>query len=327
MFNGKTIAAVVPAYNEEPHIGAVIDTLPACIDRAYVIDDGSTDDTWAEIEAHAARVNERREEGDETAEIVPIKHVKNRGVGGAIKTGYQHAYEDGMEVTAVIAGDGQAEPDIVERMIAPVAEGRADYSKGNRLLGRQRRDMPLFRQIGNFTLSLLTKIASGYWKVMDPQNGSTAISYEALDRLDLDELYEDFGFANDLLVRLNARGLTVADVPRRAVYKDETSHIKYETFIPKVSVLLLRDFLWRLRVKYLVRDFHPLTFFYYVGAATAGGGLLAGLKSVVSPESGTSRGTAALLFAVGWLFMLLAMVFDLKENEELQVLLYDEFDD
>jgi glycosyltransferase involved in cell wall biosynthesis len=327
MLNGKTIAAVVPAYNEEPHIGSVIDTLPDCIDRAYIIDDGSTDGTWAEIQSHAERVNERRETDDGPTEVVPIKHAENRGVGGAIKTGYQHAYEDGMEVTAVIAGDGQSEPDIVVRMIAPVAEGRADYSKGNRLLGRQRQQMPLFRQVGNFTLSLLTKIASGYWKVMDPQNGSTAISYEALSRLDLDDLYEDFGFTNDLLVRLNARGLTVADVRRRAVYKDETSHIRYKKFIPKVSVLLLRDFLWRLRVKYLVRDFHPLAFFYYIGAATAGGGLLAGLKATVDRDSGTSRGTAALLFVLGWLFMLLAMVFDLKENEELQLLLYDEVDE
>ncbi|WP_336362290.1 glycosyltransferase family 2 protein [Halalkalicoccus salilacus] len=324
MYNDKTIAAVVPAYNEEPFIGDVIETLPEFIDRAYVIDDRSTDDTWGEIQRKAEAVNE----GGETTldRVVPIRHAKNKGVGGAIKTGYLHALEDEMEVTTVIAGDGQTEPDIVERIVAPVADGRAEYSKGNRLLGRERRDMPMFRQIGNFTLTLITKIASGYWKIMDPQNGSTAISYEALDRVGIEQMYEGYGYCNDLLVRLNANNVRVADVKRRAVYKDEESDIDYKTYIPRVSGLLLRGFLWRLRTKYLIRDFHPLALFYYVGAATAGAGLLSGLKSAVNRDSGTSRGSSLVLFVLGWLFMLLAMVFDLQENEDLELLLYDEYE-
>ncbi|MFC7008880.1 glycosyltransferase family 2 protein [Halalkalicoccus salilacus] len=324
MYNDKTIAAVVPAYNEEPFIGDVIETLPEFIDRAYVIDDRSTDDTWGEIQRKAEAVNE----GGETTldRVVPIRHAKNKGVGGAIKTGYLHALEDEMEVTTVIAGDGQTEPDIVERIVAPVADGRAEYSKGNRLLGRERRDMPMFRQIGNFTLTLITKIGSGYWKIMDPQNGSTAISYEALDRVGIEQMYEGYGYCNDLLVRLNANNVRVADVKRRAVYKDEESDIDYKTYIPRVSGLLLRGFLWRLRTKYLIRDFHPLALFYYVGAATAGVGLLSGLKSAVNRDSGTSRGSSLVLFVLGWLFMLLAMVFDLQENEELELLLYDEYE-
>ena len=357
MYGGKTIAAVIPAYNEEPHIAEVIETLPEFVDRAYVVDDASTDGTWEEIQHAAETVNaewgsdggERSEGSRSTSDpsdddvpvteaetegaladgsgaaferrVVPIRHDENRGVGGAIKTGYKHALADGVDVTAVIAGDGQTEPDIVERIVAPVAEGEADYAKGNRLLSRDRSDMPLFRQVGNFLLTVITKIASGYWKTMDPQNGSTAISHEALEEIDLDAMYEDYGYCNDLLIRCNVHQLRVADVSRRAVYKDEESHITYSTYVPKVSMLLLRGFLWRLHARYLGRDFHPLPFFYYFGAAGAGLGLAATLKRVVDDDSGVAGPLA--LFLLGWLFVLLAMAFDLEENRGLDVQVYD----
>jgi len=353
MYGGKTIAAVIPAYNEESFIGDVVETLPEFVDRAYVIDDASTDDTWAELQCAAEAVNEEwsaapdgsavtevepseaRADGGERSSseqrsdggvgfdrrVVPIQHEENRGVGGAIKTGYQHALDDGVDVTAVIAGDGQTEPDIVERIITPVVEGDADYAKGNRLLSQDRSDMPRFRQVGNFALTVITKIASGYWKLMDPQNGSTAISQEALAAVDIDEMYEDYGYCNDLLIRCNTHQLRVADVSRRAVYKDEESHITYSTYVPKVSALLLRGFFRRLHARYLGRDFHPLPFFYYLGAAGAGAGLIATLKAVVSDDADVAGSVG--LFLLGWLFMLLAMVFDLEENRGLDVQVYD----
>lgn len=349
MYQGNTVGAVIPAYNEEAFIGDVIETLPTYIDRAYVIDDASTDDTWNAIVARAdggksvesstqngnsdraivtaedggdhnggasgdGNGAPERRSGGEAPKVVPLQHEENRGVGGAIKTGYKRALADGMDVAVVIAGDGQTEADIVERIVEPVATGRVDYAKGNRMLTRE--GMPIFRQIGNFALALLTRIASGYWKVNDPQNGSTAISRTALETIELDELYEDYGFVNDLLVRLNVHGFRVADVPRRAVYKDETSHIEYSTFIPKLSVLLLRDFLWRLRVKYLQRDFHPLALFYYVGAGTSALGAASIGKSALGDRS--SEGNGVILFVLGWLFMLFAMVFDMNENRDLQ---------
>ena len=341
MYQGNTVGAVIPAYNEEAFIGEVIETLPSYIDQAYIIDDASTDGTWNAIVARADggtavespagnddrtgtpsedSDTEGRGRGDDRPasedgpKIVPLQHEENRGVGGAIKTGYKRALADEMDIAVVIAGDGQTEADIVERIVEPVARGRVDYAKGNRMLTRE--GMPAFRQAGNVTLALLTRIASGYWKVNDPQNGSTAISRSALETIELDELYEDYGFVNDLLVRLNVHGLRVADVPRRAVYKDETSHIKYSTFIPKLSVLLLRDFLWRLRVKYLQRDFHPLALFYYFGAGTSAlGGVAVGKRAL---EDRSFSGNGMVLFVLGWLFMLLAMVFDMNENSDLQ---------
>lgn len=327
MYQDKTVGAVIPAYNEEGHIGTVIDTLPDYIDRAYVIDDGSTDGTWAEIQAHAERVNDHQDRGDTDSDSVdtvvePIQHEDNRGVGGAIKTGYRRALIEGIDVVTVISGDEQTEPDIVERIVEPVANGTADYAKGNRMLLKDRSDMPRFRQIGNFMLSFLTKVASGYWKVMDPQNGSTAISHTALQQLDLDELYEDYGFENDILVRLNVHGLRVADVSRRAVYKNETSHISYRSFVPNVSMLLLRDFLWRLRAKYLVKDFHPLVFLYYAGAVGVATGILTLLWSLLG-DGDVKGSTAMVLCIVGLLCLVEAMIFDMEENRDLQVLLYD----
>ena len=328
MYEEKTIAAVVPAYNEEPFIGEVIADLPEFVDRAYVIDDRSTDGTWAEIQKHAGDDEAEShvptpDGGVAPATIVPIRHERNRGVGGAIKTGYQRALEDGVDAAVVIAGDGQMEPDIVERVLEPVADGRADYSKGNRLLHRNRDRMPRFRRFGNFLLSLITKIASGYWKLNDPQNGATAISRNALETVDIDALYEDYGFANDLLVRLNVHGMRVAEVPHRPVYKDETSHIKYSTFIPKTSTLLLQRFLWRLKEKYLVRDFHPLAFFYYLGATATATAVVGGFRSLLSDGTGSERSSSAVLFVFGWLLMLFAMVFDMRESEELELLIDD----
>jgi len=331
MYAGNTVAAVIPAYNEEAHIGGVIDSLPPFVDRAYVVDDASTDGTWAAIREHAEAYNERASHAgprdvpvtDGGVEldppVIPVQHEVNRGVGGAIKTGYQRALDDGLDVTVVISGDGQTEPDIVERIVAPVAEGRADYAKGNRLLDRDRSEMPAFRLVGNFALSLLTKIASGYWKLMDPQNGSTAISREALERVELDELYEDYGFANDLLVRLNTHDMRVADVARRAVYNDETSHIDYASFIPKLSCLLLRDFLWRLRAKYLLRDFHPLAFLYYLGAFGSATGLLSLLNRLTDRGGDTGYAGSLGLVMIGALCLVLAMVFDMQESEPLQI--------
>lgn len=331
MYSDKTVAAVIPAYNEESHIGEVIRTLPSFVDRAYIVEDGSTDDTWQAIQRAAETVNEALTPDQPVTDggvaldprVVPIQHDENRGVGGAIKTGYLEALDDGVDVTAVMGGDGQTEPDIVERMVEPVAEGDADYAKGNRLLGDDRTDMPPLRQVGNFTLTFLTKIASGYWKIMDPQNGSTAISRDALEAVGIEEMYEDYGYCNDLLIRLNTHRMRVADVKRRAVYKDETSHIVYRTYVPKVSVMLLRGFFRRLHARYFYDDFHPLPLFYYLGAFAAGTGLLGLFARAFASDENRGLTESLLLFVVGCLSMCLAMVFDLQENEGLELRRYD----
>ena len=207
MYNGKTIGVVVPAHNEEAFVGRVIETDTAFVDRVYAVDDCSDDGTWEEIQRHAERANRERtsemplaDGGAYTETVVEaIRHDTNRGRGGAVKTGYRHAIEDGLDVVAVMDADGQMNPDMLDRIIEPVADGWADYAKGTRLLHRDRKEMSGWRFFGNSLLTYLTKISSGYWRMSDPQNGFTAVSYEALSRIDIDSLYDDYGFLNDML--------------------------------------------------------------------------------------------------------------------------------
>ena len=349
MYEGQTIGVVIPAYNEEGFVGDVIRELPAYVDRIYVVDDCSTDGTWEEV-VEAARedsarsteyapdraiapdggtsaLTERAIPHDAVGRVVPIQHRSNRGAGGAIKTGYLAAVEDRMDVTVTVDADGQMDLAQMRRLLEPIVDGRADYAKGNRLLSREYREaMPRFRLFGNSILTFLTKIASGYWKTMDPQNGYTAISHEALCAVDVESLYEYYGYCNELLVRLNASGMRVADVAMPAVYGEEESSIEYTTYIRKVSWMLLSNFLWRLREKYLVRDFHPLALFYLFGAGTATLGVFSAfwlLFAWASPIGSTllSGETSLLVFITGSVLVLFAMVFDMQENEhrELQV--------
>jgi glycosyltransferase involved in cell wall biosynthesis len=259
--------------------------------------------------------------------VVPIRHERNRGVGGAIRTGYRRAYADGIDVTAVMAGDGQMDPDRLPQLIDPIVDGSADYAKGNRLLRPADREaMSSWRCFGNSLLTRLTRTASGYWRTGDPQNGYTAISYAALSALDLSALHEDYGFLNDLLIRLNVRDVRIADVAMPAVYGEERSTIDYSQFVPELSALLLRGFLWRLKRKYVVRGVHPLVFAYALGALGVGSGVLGAVRSLLSAEPSASRalriGVAALTTLLGWASVLLAVTFDRWESEALELRRY-----
>ena len=262
MYLDKKIAVVVPAYNEERLIGRVIETMPDFVDRVYVVDDCSTDATCERVEPYLLDGRDRR------TEVCLLRHLENQGVGAAIVTGYNQAVEDGMDVVAVMAGDAQMDPGDLPRVIEPVCLGDADYVKGNRLFtGEAWQKIPRYRYLGNATLSLLTKIASGYWHVADSQTGYAAISRDALELLPLDKLYKRYGYPNHLLVMLNVFSCRVVDVPVQPVYNiGEKSGIRLHKVIPRMSWLLLKQFLWRMKEKYVIRDFHPLLFFYAFGA-------------------------------------------------------------
>lgn len=242
MYKGKRIAVVVPAYNEEDFIAQVITTIPGFVDRIYAVNDASTDSTGRVLDELAGRISR----------LTVIHREKNGGVGAAIITGHKMALKDGMDVVAIMAGDGQMDPAILDRIVDPVAEGRADFAKGDRLSVREhRKAMSAWRTFGNFLLTYLTRIASGYWHMVDPQNGYTAISREFLEKLDLDGIEKGFAFENDLLVKLNVLGARVVDVPHPARYGNERSKIRYHRYIVNTSWVLLKLFLWRLKVKCL----------------------------------------------------------------------------
>ena len=319
MYRDTTVAVVIPAYNEEGFVGAVIDDLPSFVDRAYVIDDGSTDDTWDEISTHSDARNTTHD-GHFDELVVPIQHNKNRGVGGAIKTGYQRAREDGLEITAVLGGDDQMNPEVLTQYLDPIVDGVAEYTKGNRFAHPDDwEEMPRFRLIGNLMLSYITKIASGYWASMDSQNGYTAISLDALERTDIEGMYEYYGYCNDLLVRLNAADVRIADVPRSSEYAYTDgwkSHIDYKEYIPRVSGMLFRSFLWRLRRKYLITSYDPIAPLYLLGIGVSSVSVLGLLRSLTSSDS--DSGTWMVPTILGILTFLYATMRDRSDNSHLE---------
>ncbi len=314
MFRDKKIAAVVPAYNEEMLIGDTLTSMPDYVDKIYVVNDCSTDKT-AEIVEALAKEDQR---------IRCINHEKNKGVGAAIMTGYKEALDDNMDITAVMAGDNQMDPALLKSFLDPIVDGTADYTKGNRLLSPElRTGMSKWRFFGNSILTFLTKVSSGYWQMVDPQNGYTAISRQALENIDLDSVYPRYGYCNNMLCKLNVQGLSVLDVSHPARYGNEKSKIKYGSYIIKVSNLLFSDFLWRLKVKYTVLNFHPLVLFYMFGFVLCILGLMGGLYSLyykfVLSGPIFEKGILALLtFIMGVQFVLFAMVFDMQQENGLK---------
>ena len=265
MYRDHSVAVVIPVYNEAQFIGDVLEAVPSFVDRIYAVDDCSTDETWTEIQRYASRVESTpstttdsrgveseltSDGGRREASIVPIRHDTNTGRGGAVKTGYKTAIDAEMDLVAVIDGDGQMDPTILDRFLDPIVAGEAAYTKGNRLDNpTQRAQMSSWRLFGNALLTGLTRIASGYWEMTDPQNGYTAISTAALQELEIDRLYDGYGFLNDMLVHLNVNDIEIKDVPTTAHYGEEESGIEYRSFVPMLTLLLISRYLWRLQLK------------------------------------------------------------------------------
>ena len=315
MYEEKQVGVVIPAYNEEKLIGRVIETMPDFMDAVVVVDDCSQDRTAEIVAAYAAQ----------DARIRLISHTENQGVGGAIATGYKWCRASELDVAVVMAGDAQMAPDDLPALLDPIAANKADYAKGNRLFtGDAWQMIPRMRYLGNSALSLLTKIASGYWHIADSQSGYTAINRRALATLDWDQMYKRYGQPNDLLVRLNIFNFRVCDVPVRPVYNiGETSGFKPLLMIPKLSWLLIKLFLYRMVQKYVIRDFHPLVFFYTMGIGLLTPGLLFGLyllsyRLFVGPVSATSALFAVFLSVTSLQSIFFAMWFDMEYNRDLR---------
>jgi glycosyltransferase involved in cell wall biosynthesis len=257
LYKKNSIATVVPAHNEEKLIGRVIETTPDYVDKIVVIDDCSPDRTSEIVKEY--QTNDDR--------VVLIHHSTNQGVGGAIASGYKWCRDNDIDIAVVMAGDAQMDPADMPALLEPIVSGALDYTKGNRLItGDAWNRIPRIRYLGNSALSLLTKIASGYWRVADSQCGYTAINKKALHTINWDQMYKRYGQPNDLLVRLNIYGFRVKDVEVQPIYNiGEKSGIKPIQMIPKFTVFMAKLFLYRMWHKYIIRDFHPLIFFYLMG--------------------------------------------------------------
>ena len=315
MFEGKSIGIVIPCYNEEQLVGQVIETMPDFVDRMFVIDDCSTDETKNVVKAWMK--HDQR--------ICLIEHSSNLGLGQSLIDGYECALEENIDVTAVMAGDAQMAPEDLPNIIRPVVEKCADYTKGNRLLRHNvTEEMPTHRFYGNAVLTLLTKFATGYWQLIDPQSGYTAISSRALREIPIKTMIKGYGYNAHILNMLNLANFRVKDVEIEPVYGRAVSSIKLLNYIRSVSKLLVTLFAKRLFQKYLVREFHPLVFFYAFGAVNALVSAFLALRFILFYLSlGEAPQTTLILLSFTTNMALLNLFFgiwmDMEDNRKLQV--------
>ncbi|MDI9569649.1 MAG: glycosyltransferase family 2 protein [Pseudomonadota bacterium] len=364
MLNDKTVAVVIPAFNEESQILQVLSTIPAFVDRIVVVDDCSTDKTpaivsqfilensnnqshitipekqvvptrynKADVILNEILRNESRRytpslltnKAPEKERVIFIRHKQNAGVGAAIASGYRWCRDHQIACTAVMAGDGQMDPDELRSICMPVILEGIDYVKGNRLIHRSSwLVIPKTRFLGNSILSILTKIASGYWHISDTQSGYTAISLQALESITIHDIYKRYGMPNDLLVKLNIAFCTIKEVGIKPVYDiGERSKMKIFSVIPRISWLLFKSFFIRLWLKYLIRDFHPLFLLYHFSFVLGALSVPYLMKIVKIMYFTTDNVPTLTVLAFTFLFisafqsLLFAMWMDIQDNERL----------
>ena len=248
MYKNKKIGVVIPAYNEAKFIADVVTGLPDYIDKVFIIDDCSNDST-AEIASILASLDPER--------IQVSRHESNSGVGKAIVTGYKNCLASNIDIAVVMAGDNQMDPAQLPALLEPISSGEADYTVGDRISNiKHMKGMSIWRRTGNWILRWLTRIAAGNFSISDPQNGYTAITQQTLSRLDLDSIYPRYGYCNDILVKLSIARARIKQIPMPAVYGKEKSKIRYQKYIPTVSWLLFRSFLFRMKVQLFQRNYY-----------------------------------------------------------------------
>ncbi|MCI0487424.1 MAG: glycosyltransferase family 2 protein [Blastocatellia bacterium] len=233
MYRGCRVAVVMPIHNEQEHLVRAISRVPPFVDTIVAIDDGSTDDTW-----------ERLSQID-NGKLVRLRHETNRGVGAATKTGYRYLLEGPGDLIAVMDGDGQMDGRDLGPLLDCAIAG-ADYVRGNRFLHRETIPrMPAGRYIGNLIFSWLTRRAAMLEIDLDAQCGYSVIRRSALRLLDLDRMYDRYGFPNEMVLAASRTGLAVESVPVRCVYGDEVSGINPFTSVPVITCLIARSYLRR----------------------------------------------------------------------------------
>lgn len=302
------IAVLVPCYKVERHVLDVLARIPQSVWRIYCIDDACPNRSGRLIEEKCA-----------DSRVKVLYHESNRGVGGAVKTGYRAARADGCTIAVKIDGDGQMDPELIDRFVAPILAGQCDYTKGNRFYYLEDVEaMPVFRMFGNAALSFLSKLSSGYWSLFDPTNGYTALHLALLDVYPLDKVHDRYFFESDMLFRLNIARAVVKDIPMRALYADERSNLSVtRVFLPFLGNHL-RNLGKRLFYSYFLRDFQVASIEIITGPVLLLFGVLYGgyhWWQSAHAEAAAPTGTVvipALAIILGVQLILSALNFDLR---------------
>ncbi|WP_206610877.1 glycosyltransferase family 2 protein [Mariniphaga sediminis] len=302
------IAVVIPCYKVRNHILDVLQAIGNEVSHIYIVDDACPENSGEYVEKNT-----------KDPRIKVIYHEKNKGVGGAVITGYKEAISDGAEIVVKLDGDGQMNPDFIPKLVIPIETGEADYSKGNRFFDVEKLlIMPRMRLIGNSFLSLINKMVNGYWNIIDPTNGFTAIHVNVLKLLPLNKIDNRYFFESDMLFRLSVLRAVVKDIPISPVYGNEKSNLIIGTVLWEFPMKYVNRFLKRFFYCYLLRDFNAGTMQFLGGLLAIIVGLVFGIYHwVTSYEamSTTPAGTvmiAALLIILGFQLLLSALNFDIQ---------------
>ncbi len=309
MYKSRRIAVVVPAYNEEHFIGQVIDNMPVFVDEVIVVDDCSQDGTFQTARSKS------------NARVLVVKTPSNQGVGGATVTGYRHALEKDSHIVVKMDGDDQMDPNYLPQLMDAIVEQGYDYAKGNRfLVGGSLAIMPKHRLFGNVVLTFMTKLASGYWHIFDPQNGYTAVRADALRLLSLDRIHKGYFFENDMLFHLNLHSLRVKDVAIPPRYGKEESNVNLLKVGITFPLLLTRRFFSRIYQRFVLRDFSPIALFLFLGLALfLWGAILGAYLWIHTLLTGLLTPTGTIMLAIlplilGFQLLLQAVVLDIQET-------------
>jgi dolichol-phosphate mannosyltransferase len=308
-FEIEDVAIVIPCFRVAPYIEGVIRSIPPRFRHIVCVDDASPDDSSMVI----ARLADPR--------VTLVRHERNRGVGGAMKTGYAEAMRLGAQVCVKMDGDGQMNADDLDDLVAPLLEGTADYAKGNRFVDlKALRQMPRLRLIGNAALSVVSKTASGYWNMLDVTNGFTAVRTELLRKLDFDRIAERYFFETSLLIELNILRARVTDVEMPARYGDEQSSLRISRVLLSFPQLLVRGFFRRFYWRYVIQEFGAVTVSVLAGLPLFSFGVLFGLFHWVEsvrtgvPATAGTVFVAALPIILGFQLLLVALILDVVSS-------------
>lgn len=312
MLEEYTTAVVIPSYKVKKHISDVLRSIPSFVTKVYVVDDCCPEESGKFVQENCA---------DERVEV--LFHKENQGVGGAVITGYKKALEDKVNIVVKIDGDGQMDPTLIAGLIKQITQGKADYTKGNRFFyPRTLAKMPWLRLVGNSALSFINKFVNGYWHIMDPTNGFTAIHRSAIELLDLDKISKRYFFESDMLFRLAICRAVVEDFPMLSKYEDEESNLSIRKVLFEFPPKYLKRFIKRIIYTYFLRDFNAGTFYLVLGKLSTWAAIIYGgfhwYKYNALNES-TPTGTimiATVLLLVGIQSMVAFFNFDISSKPQ-----------
>jgi len=304
MYKKNIISVVIPTYKVINQIEKVVKSLPYFIDNIIVIDDKCPKKSYKLVE--------------NIDRVIVVNHNENLGVGGAVVSGYKEALELNSDIIVKVDGDGQMDSEYIESLIIPIIEDKADYTKGNRFNDfKALKSMPKIRLFGNSILSFMVKVASGYWNMMDPTNGFTAINKKAINGLNLDELAKRYFFETDMLINLNIENCVVKDIPIPAKYEDEESNLNIKNVILTFPPKMIKGLIKRIFYRYYIYDFNMASIYLAIGLPMVLFGTIFGsYQWIVSILSNIETTTGTVMLAVlpiilGVQFLLQAVSIDI----------------